>query len=247
MQPVESETPLSGLSLRQAALIAGLAYLLNPVSFAEFYLMPRLVSANAATTVQNLSAHPNLLAAAIVSYLVSALGDVVLAWSLYHLLAPVNRALALLGSVLQWVYAAAWLAAISNLGVLYRLVAVPDYSSQITPAELPTQAVQLLAGFRSGWGMDLIFFGLHLVVIGWLITRSTYIPRWLGWLLIAAGCGWVVNSLGLYLYPHANLDFLQIIFAGELVFMVWLLGWGWRIQPPTQEKVRPLVRLSPIE
>ncbi len=127
----------SGLSLRQAALVAGLTYLLNPVTFAEAYVMPRLISADPAETVRNLTAHPHLFSAAVLSYLISAVGDVVMAWALYVLLQPINRALAMLGSVLQLVYAAAWLAALSNLGLIYRLVAVPAYARHTSAAELP--------------------------------------------------------------------------------------------------------------
>ena len=118
----------SGLSLTQAALTAGLTYLLNPVTFAEAYGMPRLISTDPVVTVKNLTAHPHLFSAVVLSYVISAIGDVVIAWALYALLRPINRALAMLGSLLQLVYAAAWLAAISNLGLIYRFIAVPEYS-----------------------------------------------------------------------------------------------------------------------
>ena len=38
----------------------------------------------------------------------------------------------------------------------------------------------------------------------------------------------------------ANLPFLKAIFAVELIFMVWLLGWGWRLHEPefVQEELR---------
>ena len=34
------------------------------------------------------------------------------------------------------------------------------------------------------------------------------------------------------LFPGANLQFLKAVFAAELIFMVWLLGWGWAMQEP---------------
>jgi hypothetical protein len=220
------------MSLRTAALVAGLAYLLNPVTFAEAYAMPRLVASEPAQTVANLTMHPHLFAFSIVSYGVSALGDVVTAWALYVLLGPVHRALAMLGSLLQLVYAAVWLAAISNLGLLYRLVSIPDYARHVSAPELQMQAVELLANYRSGWGLGLILFGLHLVVTGWLFARSTFLPRWLGWLLFVDGWSWVADNLSVYLYPRASIGFLKIFFAAELILMVWLLGWGWRIPEP---------------
>ena len=223
---------LSGLSLRQAAVIAGLAYLLNPVPFAEFYAMPRLFDPSGTQMVANIAAHPHLFSTAIMAYFVSLLEDVVTAWALYVLLAPVNRALSLLASWLQLTYAAMSLAAVSNLGLLYKLVLIPDYHGRVTAAALPDQAELLVGAFRSGWYLGLILFGFHLILIGLLMARSSYLPRWLGWLLVADGAAWVVNQLGIYFFPDAPLGFLNAFFLAELIFMVWLLGWGWRIKDP---------------
>ena len=230
MQSAKDEIWTCGLNLKQAALVAGFTYLLNPVTFAEAYAMPRLISADSAETVRNLTAHPHLFAAAVLSYVISAIGDVVMAWALFALLRPINRAFAMLGSLLQLVYAAVWLAAISNLGLIYRFVAIPDYSRHTIAAELSSQIAELLGAYRSGWGLSLILFGLHLVVTGWLIARSSYLPRWLGWLLFVDGWAWVVDSVSIYVSPAANLQFLKVIFAAELIFMIWLLGWGSRIK-----------------
>jgi Domain of unknown function (DUF4386) len=232
MQEADFANRVSGLTLRQAALIAGITYLLNPVTFAEAYAMPRLVVADANQTVANIAAHPHLFSAAVLSYFFSLLGDVVFAWTFYVLLAPVNRALSLLASWLQLTYAAVSLAAVSNLGLLYRLLVIPGYSGHVSASNLPAQGILLLGSFRSGWGFGLILFGLHLVLLGWLIARSSYLPRWLGWLLFADGWAWVVDNLSIYLFPNASLSFLNVFFLAELVFMVWLLGWGWRIPKP---------------
>ena len=223
---------IAGLSLRRAAVITGLAYLLNPVSFAQFYAMPRLAASSGLQTVANITAHPHLFAATVLCYFFSFFFDVVTAWALYVLLAPVNRALSLLASWLQLIYAAMSLGAVSNLGLLYRVVALPQYRRGVPFGALSGQAALLIDAFRSGWGLALILFALHLIVLGYLVARSSYLPRWLGWLLIADGLAWLVNQLGVYLYPNASLSFLDALFAVELIFMVWLLGWGWRIKDP---------------
>ena len=55
-----------GLTLRQAALIAGFSYLLMSVSLAEFYIYPKLViRGNIDHTAQNIAAHGTLFAVAI--------------------------------------------------------------------------------------------------------------------------------------------------------------------------------------
>lgn len=226
---------IDGMTLRQAALTGGLAYLLNPVTFAEFYAMPHLIATDANQTVTNILAHPHLFASAVLAYFISLVGDIVVAWSLYVLLAPVNRALSLLAAWFQLVYAAMSLAAVANLGTLYRLLLVPDYNGQAPAGGMLLQAEAALASFRSGWGLGLILFGFHLVLLGVLIARSSYVPRWLGWFLVVDGAAWVVDRLSVYLYPNASLGFLNIFFTGELCLMVWLLGWGWRIEDPSSQ------------
>ena len=220
---------VSGLSLRRSALVAGLAYLLNPVLFAESYAMPRLVVADPVRTLANLQAHPHLYGAAVLAYFGQLLGDVVMAWALYVLLAPVNRALSLLASWLQLIYAAMALAAVVNLALVYRLLFVPDYAGLMPTGALAIQVRMLIGAYRAGWSLSLVLFGLHLVVIGLLFARSTYLPRWLGWILMVDGLAWVSDRLTEYVSPATSLGFLNIFFVGELLLMVWLLGWGSRL------------------
>jgi hypothetical protein len=46
--------------------------------------------------------------------------------------------------------------------------------------------------------------------------------------------GWEIDSLSPYLYPTTHLRFLFITFLGELVFVLWLLIRGWKIQDPSR-------------
>lgn len=56
-------------TLRRAALVAGLAYLLMPVACAEFAIYPKLeIPGNIDQTVQNISTHGRLFAVAIFCY-----------------------------------------------------------------------------------------------------------------------------------------------------------------------------------
>ena len=102
-----SSVRAEGVTLRQAALIVGFAYLLNPVSYAEFTIYPKLViPSNIEQTVANISSHHGLFLTAMFCYLINFIEDIIIAWGLYILLAPVNRALALLAAWFQLVYTA---------------------------------------------------------------------------------------------------------------------------------------------
>lgn len=219
------------MTLRQAALVAGFAYLLNPVGYAEFTLYPKLVIAgNIEQTVRNIDAHGGVFVAIILCYLVNFIEDVLIAWALYILLAPVNRALSLLTAWFRLLYTAMALFGVLQLVTAYRLVHNPDYVRAFGADRLRGDVQLLLDSFRYGWSFSLIVFGIHLVLLGYLIYRSGYIPKLIGILLAIDGLGWMINDLRPYLYPSAKLDFLFITFFGELIFMLWLLIMGWRIK-----------------
>jgi len=225
-----------GISLCQAAVIAGLGYLLNPVSYAEYGLMPKLmIAGNAEQTALNITNHGGLFVAAILCYLINFVGDVVISWALYVLLAPVNRALSLLTALFRLMYTAVALAAGMNLVNVYRMLHTPEYLTLFGASPLHAQAQLLLDSFQWDWSMSLVIFGIHLVLLGVLIFRSGYIPRFIGILLVINGLGWMIDRLRLYLFPNAPLGFLFITFFGELVFMFWLLIRGWKIREPAEE------------
>ena len=89
-----------------------------------------------------------------------------------------------------------------------------------------------LNAFKNGWYFGIIFFGIHLGLLGYLVLRSTYIPKIMGVLLIIAGMGYLLNALKPLLFANINLDFAKFTFYGELIFMLWLIIKGSRIQEP---------------
>ena len=225
-----------GLTLRQAALIAGFSYLLIPVTIAEFYINPKLIiPGHIEQTAQNIGAHGGLFVSAILCYLITLILDVVIAWALYILLAPVNRALSLLTAWFRLVYTVVALVGLLNLVVVYRLLHTPDYLTAFGPGPLQAQVMVMLNSYRYDWSFSLIIFGIHLGLLGYLICRSWYIPRFIGILLVVDGVIWVVNPLKPYLYPNANLGFIFLVSFSELTLPLWLVIRGWKIpEPPAQ-------------
>ncbi len=226
--------PFDGLTLRQAALVAGFGYLLSPVSYAEFALYPRLViPGHIEQTAQNIAAHSGTFAAIILCYLITFAEDIVVAWALYILLAPVNRGLSLLTAWFRLIYAGMALFATLNLVTVFRLFSTPEYPKLFGTGPLYAQADLLLHTFRYEWSMSLVIFAVHLLLLGYLIFRSGYIPKAIGILLAIDGLGWIVTGLQPYLYPNVNVDILFVTFFGELIFMLWLLIFGWRLKEPS--------------
>jgi hypothetical protein len=155
-----------------------------------------------------------------------------IAWALYHLLKPVHAALALLAAWFQLVYTAAGLSASLHLVSALRLANARDELAQFGAGPVHAQLQWLLESFRSEWGLSLLFFGIHLLLVGYLVFRSSYIPKWVGVLLAVAGAAYIVQNVNLYLFPQVDLGVVAIGLIGELVFMVWLLIRGWKIKEP---------------
>jgi uncharacterized protein DUF4386 len=168
-----------------------------------------------------------------VFYLVNAIGDILVAWALYIFLAPVNRSAALLAAWFRLIYTAIFIVAFLKLATVFRLLNTPDNMTVLGPDQFHVQVELLLRSFRYEWSFGLVFFGVHLGLLGYLVYRSGYIPKILGLLLVIAGVGNSVQALSPYLYPNADLGFIMITFFGELTFMLWLLVGGWRIKEPT--------------
>lgn len=74
----------------------------------------------------------------------------------------------------------------------------------------------------------LVFFGPFCILIGYLIIGSTFLPRFLGVLMVLAGIGWLI-----YLSPFTTsmrlyFELLGIVAEGAL--MLWLLVMGVNVQ-----------------
>lgn len=225
------------ISLRRAAIIAGLSILAMVICapFAELYVFPKLiVRGNAAETTKNIFANEMLFRAGAFGYLVTFVCDLFAAWALYVLLKPVNQSLSQLTAWFRLVYTIIALVALANLVSILKLLNMPGYSSALETDRLYVQVQFFLKAFKDGWYFGILFFGLHLLLLGYLVFRSIYIPRILGVLLMVAGLGYLANGLKPFLYPNFNLDAAMFTFYGELVFMLWLLIRGSKIKEPTQ-------------
>ncbi|MGA3055969.1 MAG: DUF4386 domain-containing protein [Candidatus Korobacteraceae bacterium] len=75
---------------------------------------------------------------------------------------------------------------------------------------------------------SLVFFGPYCLLLGYLIFRSTFLPRILGVLMAFAGLGWLI-----FLSPlaHHLSTYLKILgFLAEASLMLWLLVMGVNVQ-----------------
>lgn len=73
------------------------------------------------------------------------------------------------------------------------------------------------------------FWGLWMLPFGWLVVRSRFLPRWLGYWLVLDGIAWVIVGMTSFLGPNyadTLFRYFQPVFLAELVAMLWLLIFG---------------------
>ncbi|HEY6289829.1 MAG TPA: DUF4386 domain-containing protein, partial [Nitrospiraceae bacterium] len=99
------------------------------------------------------------------------------------------------------------------------------YLSVFSAEQLQALALLFLKVNDHGAAIALVFFGFYALLTGYLIIRSTFLPRILGVLSVFGGLGWLTflyQPLGyrLFLYIAA----LGILGAASLI--LWLLVFG---------------------
>ena len=119
------------------------------------------------------------------------------------LMRPVNRDLSLLSAL---------------LGVAGCMIGVGSI--------LHVASLVAIGGGRLGF----VFFGLQCALIGYLILRSTFLPRFLGVLMTFGGLGWLTLGLSSTLAPQLARTLSPYIMfpgiVGEVSLTLWLLVAG---------------------
>ena len=218
------------ISLRTAAIIAGVGLLLMAILSPIAYLntFQSLVKFDdAALTAQNILNSMGAFRTAIFLLFTVAILDIVVAWALYILLVPANKKLSALAAWLRVIYGGIFIFAISKSYVALQVITADG-----------TQAMSYLKAFQSIWDIGLILFGFHLLVLGYLVFKSGYIPKWLGVFLVLAAVGYIVDGFGKTLSPDYNLNIAQFTFVGEVLLIFWLLWRGFKGFDKELEKTR---------
>ncbi len=224
---------ITTISLRNAALIAGVSILVMVIAapFAELYMYPKLViSGDASQTTKNILANMGLFRAGILCYVITFICDILAAWALYILLKPVNDNISQLTALFRLVYTIIALVALVNLVIVLQLLNTNTTLSIFKQDQLYNQVMLSLISYSNAFHFGILFFGIHLGLLGYLVYKSSYIPKILGLLLVIAGLGYLANGLKPFLFPAINIDFAVYTFYGELFFMFWLLIKGSKIK-----------------
>jgi hypothetical protein len=214
-------------SINRYARIGGVLILVSLAAglFGEVYA-PSLVKASA-TGAAIAHGHLMLLRAGFASYLIEAFCDVTLTLTLYVIFRPVSRNLALLAVFFRLVSTAVFASAMFfYLGALLLLDGANGYLKTFSADQLNAVTKFLFDVYGFG-GSAPMFYGAAAIVVGYLIYRSGYLPKFLGGLWILGGMGQLANIFALALAPgYAFFWELLPLLLAMLSLAVWLLVRG---------------------
>lgn len=167
----------------------------------------------------------------LVVALASALLFVVTAWALYALLRPVNEPLALLLLVLNAVGVAVQCASYLPLIAVLAQGDGGASADAFSGPQLDALALLSVSTYRVGFVTAQLFFSAWLFPLGWLVLRSRFLPRFLGWLLLLDGVAVLVWFLQVLVAPdHPAISYPSWVvgFVAEVGLATWLLVKGVR-------------------
>jgi hypothetical protein len=228
---LETTKVTKGSSQRTAALVAGVGLVLMFffAMFGTFFVLDSLViPGDVATTAENIVNNEQLFRMGIASIIIVIILDVIVAWGLYVFLRPVNWSLSLLGGWFRLVYSAIFFVALINLVNVLGLLTDSNSTLLFAADQIPSQVMLSLNAFYPGWDAGLVIFGLHLVIVGYLVFTSGNMPRVLGLLVIIAGLGYTIDTFSALLLPGFGVTLSMFTFIGEVLLGFWLLIKGVR-------------------
>jgi Domain of unknown function (DUF4386) len=217
-------------SARFRARVSGALYVLCIACgfFAEMIVRSKLiVYSDPAVTAQNILASQSLYRLGFFADMAAMVLGLLSSVILYTLLKVVSRTAALTVLVLD---------IISNTislcgGVLLfaPMILLPGDSHLISfsPSQLQSLSLLSLKMYESGYALNLGIFSGSCLLTGYLIFRSTFLPKFLGVLMGIAGACYLINSFVAFMPKGFGDDLFPWIFlpviVGEGALALWLL------------------------
>lgn len=171
-------------------------------------------------TFQNLLNNETGLRLAIAALFLVMFADLVVSWALWVVFSPLNRALTGLTLLFRVAYTIAHIVVILTLVFALR-AATWEFSAV---ADRPIFAYEFLVAHDVGFTFTLLFFGVHLILLGALGIATRGLPRIVSVLVGLAGLGYVIDGFMSLIAPDLRAAIPQA--ALFIVVLPALIGEG---------------------
>jgi len=185
-------------------MVVGIAFITSIIIVTivdDFLLANFVVPGDTAALARDIESNGKLFGFAVVGYLLVLVLDSIIGLALYVVLKPSNKNLALLTATLRLLYAG-----ILVMGLFALVIHVVDVYGYATIK---------LFGYT--------FFSLHILVLGYSVFKSGYIPKILGVLLIIASFTYIVFFIDLHLSEILEVIIMLTMAIAEFSLSIWLM------------------------
>lgn len=221
-------------SINKTARIAGVLYLLMIVFgiTAEVIRSNLIVSGDVAATASNIISSEWLFRVSIMSDLFMTTCYFLFGLTLFMLLKPVNKNIALLMLVLNFFAAPIMAFNMLNHYAVIQLLSSADYLKVFQINQLHALVMFFLDLQNHGYLIGTIGFGFYFFPLGYLIYKSGSFPRIFGVFYIIGGFIFLIDFLTQFLFPkyaEISTNALYPVAILEISFCLWLLFKGAKI------------------
>jgi hypothetical protein len=229
----------------QARMAGVFAWITTTEGFAIVVRSRLVVYSDAAATAHNVLAHEPLYRSAFIADVISYVAYIFYTLLLYKLFTPVSRTLSLMAAALSLVGCAIHAGICVFLLAPLIVLGGAQSLSSVNVEQSQALALTFLKLHAQGYTIGMVFFGLYNLLIGYLIFRSTFLPRILGVLLAISGLYYQIDNFAGFLSPAfaAHLEpYVPVIGMAELLLALWLLVMGvneqrWKEQASAAEAI----------
>ncbi|WP_075343440.1 DUF4386 domain-containing protein [Tenacibaculum agarivorans] len=213
------------------ARLAGFIYLLVVISgiFSLMYVPKKLIVwGDSQETTQKISSNLYLFKLGIVSEILMLFSFIFLLLALYKLLHKVNKYHAVSMVVIGLVSIALNFSNMVTKFSILTLVEGRNYLSQISATQIEAITMFHVDSYYHGINLSQVFWGLWLFPFGYLVFKSGFLPKFLGFFLMLGCFGYIIAFIGnLFIVDYNKTLFAEIVSIpdsiGELGICLWLL------------------------
>lgn len=224
----------------KAARTAGALYLAIAIcgGFSIGYVPMQIMTDDATTSAANLLANQGLFRLGVLADCAVILFELAITAILYQMFRQLGPALAMISLI-----ARAGMITVMGINLLFWVM---SNSLMIAPSSWEPEQLHALVQFNliahaTGVFVWQLFFGVHLLALGWLVLRSDFVPRLLGYGLVVGAFGYLLQGVAKLAFidvaviNYTYIALLVIVSLSEISFGIWLLVRGGRNTTATNQ------------